>query len=147
MMYNIKFFSLIVLFGLMQACTKKSSDNPCDEVKFCTQEFVMLSVELEFSTIEKSQFGKLETFVGATGEKILSNSFSNLEINPFPQDAENNLLTFTTDGHMDKVSFEGTDLTVKLYDIGGGLFREVKFVVRHDCCHVVKVSGPDRITL
>ncbi len=146
-MNNIKFFILIFAFGLMQACTKKSSDNPCDEANLCTLVFVMLSIELEFSTLEKSQFGKLETFIDETGEKILTNSFSNFELNPFPQDAENNLLTFITDGHMGKVSFEGTALTVKFYDVGGALFREVKFVVRHDCCHVIKLSGPDRIIL
>ncbi len=130
---------------LVQSCTNKNDENehPCDDVKFCTELFASVGLELKFVSIQKNNFQNIETFLDSTGKKIFSNTLNS----PIFSNEPGINITFITDNEKDKVTFEGTPITVKFYSTGGGLIKEEKFVIRHDCCHVEKVSGPDVVEI
>lgn len=133
-------FGIMFLF-VLSGCKKNL--HPCDEVDICTDIFTSITVELKFENILLENFGNGETILDETGEKIFSNQLSDILfwLNWQPGDPIH--FQILTDNQLEKLSFEGKPVTVKFYDIGGGLIKEEKFVIRHDCCHVEKLSGAD----
>jgi hypothetical protein len=141
----VHFWRFLLLVILFSSCHK--SDNPCEEPSLCTKEFRSVFIELKFEGISFQSFGHLETILDDTGEKILTARIDNFPFNPPREEGDPVILSILTDGHMDKISFEKSHITVKFYDVSGGQISEEKYTVRHDCCHVEKISGKDVVVL
>lgn len=135
-------FFLVIIFS---SCQK--SNTPCEDSKLCTKEFKSVFIELKFENVTIQTFGHLETILDDTGEKILTSRLDNFPFNPPREEGEPVILPILTDGHLDKISFEKSHITVRFYDVSGGQISEEKYMVRHDCCHVQKVQGKDVVVL
>ncbi|MFZ1458017.1 MAG: hypothetical protein WAT46_18370 [Saprospiraceae bacterium] len=125
-------WSMILLLCL--SCTKESLDD-CPAELACTEVFVSIFVKILKENQPSYKPAKLEVVFADTGEK--------------KRISENNYGTYAyiNDGDMDRISKNGTTI----YLIGkDGLDKELfneKYVIGHDCCHVIKLSGKDEITL
>lgn len=139
------FLKLIILFLLFSGCHK--SDSPCDSIEFCTEEFRAIFVTLKFENTTSRNFGHLETILEDTGEKLRTARITMGFPNPDNPLVDSVLLSILNDSHMNKISFDGSTISVRFFDQSGSQIRQEKYTVRHDCCHVEKLSGPDDIIL
>ncbi|WP_258102010.1 hypothetical protein [Marinoscillum pacificum] len=121
----------LFLFALLASC----DENSCNDVEFCTEqlETIFVNVQDENGTV---------IALDSTG------TFKNEQLIFISSETEPNspLYTVLTDLDKSEVDRSGTELTFKGWK-GGETYVEESYIIGHDCCHILKVEGPETITV
>lgn len=138
----IKLTVIIIFSTVWSACHKCIEDpSPCQGDIACTEQFVSVTVPFEFDSVNLNSLDYSETFLEDTGEKIFVKKYNQpFEIGPFHA-------VILSDSQMAKINKNGSNLRFELFNKSGGLIYTATFVIGHDCCHIEKLSGPDKIKL
>lgn len=132
-MKKIAFLCLIGLLWTTWACDEELNALKCDPDLACTEVFVTLTY-----TLRDNQDNAI----------ILDNYYSqNLDNgnvynfnNPLTANSEG-VYAIISDGQKDEVVAGGTTIRF-IGEKDGQIVAQQDFVVGHDCCHVVLISGP-----
>jgi len=133
----VVFFSSLFLVG---SCKKEVDFVDCDPQIMCTEVFVSVVINAKFETLGREDIEKSETFIIDSGLKIFSKNYQDI----FASEPFEGIIV-VTDGALDKISKNGTEVKVVVYNKSGGVIKEEFFTVGHDCCHVEKLEGRDTI--
>lgn len=129
--------AFLLLGGLLLSGTCKTKDanhNPCEGVA-CTALFAMVMVEVVDSTGKPAVLDSTVT---------ISSSGNIIPTTPVP--ANPGYYTVVDDGYKQMLELRTEQVTFKGFKRGKQV-TEGTFVVRADCCHVSKVSGPGVLTI
>lgn len=129
-----KIILVLSIFAILSnSCTK---ENECNSNKACTEEFAIIDVDIigitngMIAIIDSSK-----TFKESNGELIYSGLSSIYE-----------RATILNDNHISEIAKKGETFIFEAYKDGQKVISE-EYVIKHDCCHVIKVSGKERINL
>lgn len=126
--------ALILSFGLFACDNDKDADDCRDDI-VCTEEFVIL--------VGKLQYGDDDP-IHLQDYKIINNDNDSIYVFGISSpEAALGEYTIITDAEMEQISKTGTTLTLIGLTQEGESFTE-EFVVGHDCCHVIALSGPSQ---
>ncbi len=100
----------------------------------CTEEFKSIIVDLEFNT-SNPMIDSTKTF--RKNDNKLMQTHTNFD---------NNHFVVLDDADKDDLSLEASTFISKGYFSGQEIFSE-EYEIKHDCCHIIKVSGKDTINL
>ena len=133
---------LFILGAFLFSCEKENMQEDCPEDIICTQVFVTLSVPVDWITMRPEGIKRSETIIAATG-KVLA-SFEDYLNNPgVPFDG----IHVVNDLHLSSLKSDGTDLIVRVIGTSGNVIKEFSYKAGHDCCHLVKIEGPAKVSL
>lgn len=136
-MSNLKFRSFIFIFIIVNimSCGKDENTNDCHQNLICTQIFVSITANVQWKSNDLKWL-KSKTILKRTNEIIYSDTLS-----------EYSVITIMSDGGLSKIKKEGDDLILEIYNENNQLLKTENYIIGHDCCHVLKISGPEIITL
>lgn len=125
------------LLFILLSSTSCESKKDCPDDLICTMIYVAISVD-----IADSEGNAVELSKARVSSPFLENSIDPLE-DPMPQGS----YVVLSDSHMKYLDnrtarpflFEGW--------INDTLVVSQEFMIRHDCCHVVRESGPEEIVI
>jgi hypothetical protein len=125
---------LVLVILIILGCTKNSSDE-CPKNIACTEVFVSIAVKIQKENQPSFKPANLEVIFSDSGyKKSVVNDF-------------NGMYTFINDNDLMKIQKSGTIIYLIGKDgLDNVLFNE-KYVIGHDCCHVIKLSGKDVIII
>ena len=127
--YIFLFFCIQFLFS----CSKlESSECPTDLA--CTEIFVTLTVKIQNRNNESVFLTKTTTSIEGNS-KIITNS-------GWDKISAYNVLD---DLSIKDLKKSGSSVTFKGYDDNNQLVVDEKFIIGHDCCHIVKIAGKEVI--
>lgn len=128
----MKHIFIITLF-IAFSCSKSTED--CPDNIACTEVFVSICTKITKEGTPSFKPSKLEVLFTDTGEsKTITTDF-------------NGTYCFIDDNDMKRVKKSGSPLQLIGKDeFDKELFNE-KYVIGHDCCHVIKLSGKESITI
>ncbi len=127
-------YTLLVLCTM--ACTKtEKADCPSDLA--CTQEYMSLSVKVLNNKGEDVKLSKTTAEIAGNTNIITKTNFE-----PFF-----NYYVILDDASLKDVSKSGSTVTFKGYYANNQLHFSEKYVIGHDCCHIVKMEGKDVIII
>ncbi len=121
----------LMTIGLMWSCgSEKCADNT-----ICTKIFKSVVVQVQNQTGEAVSLDSSATY--KSGEIIFS-----------MDEMEENLEYYVVlnDSHKDLIETSGTEVIFKGWRDGEALIEET-YIIGHDCCHIIKIEGPDTITV
>lgn len=128
-----KIFLLSFCFALFSNCTKEVT---CSDQQICTMMFAYITLEIIAPpSMPLPAVDSFATTRVSDGKVILTNSEYLLE---YP-------IVFT-DAQMFDTSVKGEQFLFEAFKDGQKVVSE-NYVIKHDCCHVIKVSGKDTILL
>lgn len=119
------------------ACFKQNKEE-CPGDIVCTAVFAQVNV----SVIDEK--GKPAYIVRTETRAIDGSIFVSRTVN------DNNNIVVADDNDLKKLTKSGTALSFKAFVMINGQEMQVVdqiFIIGHDCCHVIKISGPDTIKL
>jgi len=135
----------ILLFSisiLLFSCEKEAMPGDCPEDIICTAVFVTVTIPVDWVTMRPEGIKRSETIIAESG-KILA-TFEDYQNNPgIPFYG----IQVVNDLHIPSLKTDGTDLIVRVYGTTNNLLKEFTCTAGHDCCHVVKIKGPDKLAL
>lgn len=130
--------SSIFLFS----CEKEDNQTDCPKDIICTQVFVTLTIPVEWVSMRPEAVVRSETIIAETGQRLVTfEDYQNNTGNPFYG------IQVVNDLHIPLLKTNGTDLIIKVYGSSNNVISEFTYKAGHDCCHVVKIQGPDKISL
>jgi hypothetical protein len=135
-------FLILVFFSVLISCNKQEDDDTCPSDIVCTEEYVSIDVNVELVSYTRAQISYSESFLEDSDRLVYTENYQR-EIHPLLY----NKITVLGDSAMNDLKKSGSKIVLKVYDIEDREILSEKFVIGHDCCHVQKVSGPDKITL
>lgn len=130
-MKNLFLFTLVVL--LFSNCNKAET---CSGKIACTELFAYITVDVIAAPLTPSP--ALDSFATKRindGKVVLNNSEMLMESPVIFSDSE-----------MFETSVKGEEFLFEAFKNGQKVISE-KYVIKHDCCHIIKVSGKDTINL
>ncbi len=133
----MKIYTFFGLLTMLLACTKTETKECPDDIQ-CTEVFVTIGVKVQ------DAFGN---------DILLSSSVSALEISGkelYKEQEKTGYHTIVTDLSKGDISKNGSVVIFKGYKKIAGeevLICSEKFIIGHDCCHVLKLAGKDIITI
>ena len=129
-MKYVLYFVVLIILG----CTKKSSDE-CPKNLACTEIFISIAVKIQKENQPSFKTEKIEVIFSDSGyRKPVVNDY-------------NGMYSFVNDNDINNIQKSGTIIYIIGKDgLNHELFNE-KYVIGHDCCHVIKLSGKDVITI
>ncbi|MFZ1705779.1 MAG: hypothetical protein WAT79_15640 [Saprospiraceae bacterium] len=137
-LYLMLGFWLVVLNSSCHRCNDNENDCPVDIS--CTEIFVSIIVPLEFKNYSYNDLKYAQTIRKRDGNILSIHYYLPLALGPF-------YATIIDDNEMEKVKKSGEPILFKVYnDLEEEIYSE-EFIIGHDCCHVVKISGKDKIIL
>lgn len=142
----MKFFWLlfICLSGIIcySSCSKcMINEDECRDDIICTEVFVTVSVPLVFSRLSIRDISHSISVLKDSGTELLRHEYNKpFDMGPFYAPVVN-------DSNLSSIEKSGSVLILTIYDISGKKISEDQFAVGHDCCHVLKINGPDEINL
>jgi hypothetical protein len=129
----------IVWFSSCHTCRWDDDDCPGDIA--CTEVFVTVAVPLEFRNLSIRDLAYSRTVRKHGGRELFRYEYNKpFDMGPYSAYIVN-------DSHLPDVQKSGTVVIYTLYDTSGEIVFEDEFLIGHDCCHVEKISGPDKIIL
>lgn len=133
--------SLLLLLSI-EACTYcNEPQEECPDNIACTEVFVSVVIPFDLIGIDITDVDFSKTYLESTNENIYEHKYNPpFDIGPYHA-------VIVTDGQLQKIMKEGSKLRFELYNTSGNKIYEATFIIGHDCCHVLKISGPDKITL
>lgn len=133
--------SLCLLFWF-NACTDCSeTPDECPDGIACTEVFVSVIIPFELVGIDIKTVDFSRTYLEDTNENIYEHKYNQ----PFDMGPYHAVIV--TDAQLQKIMKDGSKLRFELYNTSGNKIYEATFIIGHDCCHIQKLSGPDKITL
>ncbi len=131
--YNhIIYLSIMLLFS----CTKKETIE-CPEDLACTEVFVSVNVQVKNTKNENINLFKTITEIEGVDTILVKTNFTSLFDN----------YVIIDDLSKKDLKKAGSKVTFKGFDEGNQLIVNEEYLIGHDCCHVVKVSGKDIIII
>lgn len=126
----------MLCIGFIALACNKLDLGDCGNV--CTEEFRYVTVRVELNGSIANAPDSVLTY------NTVLNRVYKFERNPtfFPV----GFYPLITDGQFSDINKDGTKLEFVIYKDRREVKR-VEYVVGHDCCHVVKISGPDVISM
>lgn len=135
---------LICLTGIIffSSCNKcRIDEDECRDDIICTEVFVTVSVPLVFNNLSIRDISYSTSVLKDSGKELLRHEYNKpFDMGPF-------FAPIVNDGHLSSVEKSGSVVILAIYDISGKKIYEDEYTVGHDCCHVMKISGPDKIIL
>jgi len=126
--------SLVFALGLFTACHSSNSD--CANT-MCTADFRMITVELKDSLGNAFVPDKVQTFFNG----------SLIQESTAPSVPMQHVYTVVDDSHLSTLQLNiHRDVNFKVIK-NNVIVKEAGFVVKADCCHVDKVSGPAQLII
>lgn len=126
-------YILLLMALWVSGCTR--SDDDCSQVTACTEVFVSICIKIEKENQPQFKVNSLEVVFEDTGEKkIIVDSF-------------NTTYCFINDRDLSKLQKSGTKVTLVGKDSKGTILFNEKYIIGHDCCHVLKLDGKDLIII
>lgn len=126
-----------VMLFLLLTSSSCESEKGCPEDVICNMMFVTISVQIVDSAGKEIKLTKAR----------VSSSFLENEINPLEEPMTGGNYGVLNDSHMQYLDnrkarpflFEGW--------VDDALVVSQEYLIRHDCCHVVRESGPEQIVI
>lgn len=121
---------------LIISCTKKES-SPCPDDIICTEVFVSITLKVEHISNKAIDTQKTITEIEGSS-KIITNN-----------DVDTFLGTYVIldDLSIDELVPSGTRVSFRGFGSGDKLLWDEKYVIGHDCCHVVMLEGKEKIII
>lgn len=132
-----KYFVAVILAGIFASCGTRRTPNSC-EGAMCTADFRMITVAIVDSNGNKFTPDTLKTY-DENNQLINICSESLIPID--------NAWTVLSDTHKDLLGVNVNNTVYTKTFVNGNVYSQDTFVVKADCCHIMKVSGPDTITV
>lgn len=126
--------NLIWIFLLPLIFFSSCKKNKCADD--CTRDLRHVLVDIEYVT-SYPYIDEVKTF-----KKKANKLVYHLENVPISQSK----FSVLSDTKMDETSLKGETFIFKAYNNGSEVLSE-EYVIKNDCCHVIKVSGKERISL
>jgi hypothetical protein len=136
------YLAVVSLSASCVDCTNHD-ENPdeCSTQMVCTEVFVSVNIPIEFEQMSVTDVHYALTSVKSNGKLLQLTSYNK----PFDMGPYSALIV--NDSNLDDLRRSGTVVLLSFYDKSHKLLAEQEFSIGHDCCHVVKISGPDKIKL
>jgi hypothetical protein len=128
----IIYLSIILLFS----CTKKESAE-CPEDLACTEVFVSINVQVKNTKNENVHLFKTITEIEGDDTILVKTNFTSLSDN----------YVIVDDLSKKDLKKAGSKVTFKGFDESNQLIVNEEYLIGHDCCHVIKLSGKDIIII
>jgi len=128
---------LLGLFFVLVSCNKNDEDKECPDNLVCTLDFRSIHADINWISNDCCRWSYSTSTLKRTGEVI----FTSMHQDNYTQ------LIVLTDLDKTKLNKSGDDIEVKIYNDKGVIVQEVNYKIGHDCCHIVKISGPEVITI
>lgn len=129
---------LLMVVGILTAC-RYDKPGECPQDIICTMDFRSVGVQVTDTAGAPVVLDSTRTIDLAQGAVVLRSSGPE----PFPAGG---WYTVLTDSHMSFTDTRGRDFRFEGF-LGGTLRAQANFRIKHDCCHMDKVSGPEVIVV
>lgn len=136
-------FLMICLVGILwtSSCYTCKEDEECPEDIACTEVFVTVSIPLVFSNLSIGQLAFSTTVLKETGQELHRHEYNK------PFDMGPYFAPVVDDLNLPGLKKSGSVVILTIFDKSGKNIYETECIVGHDCCHVLKISGPEKINL
>lgn len=136
------YLAVVSLSASCVDCTNHD-ENPddCSQQMICTEIFVSVNIPIEFHQLSITDVHYALTSIKSNGKLLQLTSYNK----PFDMGPYSALIV--NDSNLDDLRKSGTVVLLALYDKSHKLLTSEEFTIGHDCCHVVKISGADKIIL
>lgn len=129
-------YSIFLFFALsLLSCCKDEQVDDCPQDLFCTEVFVSVTAKVQWMTNDIKRLNS-KTILKRTGETIHSDTLNEFQV-----------ISVVSDSELSKLTKMGDELILEIYNESNQLLQTENYIIGHDCCHVLKISGPDIITL
>lgn len=130
---------LLIVLALSACKSQKENRVKCGSI-ICTNEFVMIPVNVIATKSSQIAFKNYKVINVATGKEIKNNGFAGKD-NP-------NTIIIADDGHRKNFSEKGEDLQLLITRKDDRVIKvDYKISGGHCACHVSKLNGPDEVDL
>ncbi len=126
------YLSIMLLFS----CTKKETIE-CPDDLACTEVFVSIIVKIKDVKGETIQLTKTTTEIEGNDTILTKTDFTSFFDN----------YVIVDDLIIKDLQKDGSKVTFKGYDESSQLIVNEQYIIGHDCCHVVKLSGKDIVII
>ncbi len=135
-------YALLLLSLLSYACVDDdmSNQDTCATNLICTEEYRVILVALETNRGAPIRLDRYTVTATETGEMVSFNSFSPFDV------FDVGSYVIAEDSQLESVAMDGTAFTFEGF-IDGQMLVSESFLIGHDCCHVVKLEGPDTVVV
>lgn len=129
-------YSIFIFFVLsLLSCCKEEQVKDCPQDLFCTEVFVSVTAKVQWVTNDIKRLNS-KTILKRTGEIIQTDTLNEFQV-----------ISVVSDSDLSKLRKKGDKLILEIYDESNRLLQTENYLIGHDCCHVLKISGPDIIDL
>lgn len=137
-MRSVDLLIILLAIAVLSAC-RYDKDGACPADLICTLEFRAVSVQVTDSAGAAVALDSTHTIDIAKGTVVLRTPGPD----PFPGGG---YYTVLSDHHISNTDTGGRDFRFDGYR-DGSITAQAEFRIRHDCCHIHKVSGPEVIVM
>lgn len=132
------FYSPIIYLSIMLlfSCTKKEMMECTDDLA-CTEVFVSIIVQIKDAKNETIKLTKTTTEIEGSDTILIKTVFTTFFDN----------YVIVDDLSKKDLKRDGSKVTFKGYDESNRLIVNEQYMIGHDCCHVVKLSGKDIVII
>jgi len=146
MRISFPLFATFLSFLFLIACEPKDCcdivpEEECPENIACTEVFVTVSVPFQFKNIQKEQIRSSTTRLISSGTTLHQHMYINDQID------DESYAILVNDSHLSQIKKSGSNVQYTLFDKTGRQILIDTFTVAHDCCHVLKKSGKDILSI
>lgn len=126
---------LILLINIFSCNTTENTECPEDLV--CTEIFASIGTKIVNSNNEKVTLTKTVTEIEGSNNPIVTTEFNTFFDN----------YTVIDDSQKNKLKKQGSKVKFVAFNEKNQAIATEEFVIGHDCCHIVKMAGPEVITI
>jgi hypothetical protein len=124
----------MIIIIIPGACSKEQKE--CTGTEICTEVYVTIGFEVKDKSGTSVILDSIRTIIASTGE-LLPAEYDQTQ-------GFDGYYAFVGDRSLKKISRKGTSLKVEGYQ-KGTLIVDEQYLIGHDCCHLIKISGKDLI--
>jgi hypothetical protein len=128
-----QFICLLFCTQLLQSCCKTETSD-CPPNLACTEIFVTVGVKIQNKNNEPVILSRTTTTIEGSSKVITKSDWDKI--------IDYNVLDDLSIKDLKKA---GSSITFKGYGDNNQLVVDEKFIIGHDCCHIVKISGKEVI--
>jgi hypothetical protein len=138
-----------LLFGMLILFTKcaqedlvtNNIDCPPPGNIICTKSWITITIPIDLTTLDIKSFSHATSRIVETNNIIHEYTFNKpLDHGPF-------YATIADDNLVRNIKPTGEMIEYTIFDKEEKVLIKRSFVIGHDCCHVIKIKGPELITL
>lgn len=138
----------IAIISMGLSCSKSGTETgkdveaDCPEDVMCTEEFRSIMVEVKNKKGESYELDSYQTIKLPEGEKLILDS----DIGQDSVFRANGQYPVLTDGERKLVRQKGTEIQFTGSRNGKEVVKQT-FIIGHDCCHIILMSGDTKIVI